>query len=374
MKYMRIAQLALFQMWMVVPLCAQGPPAGTDPVIEKEQQPKEITNNEPGKLPLELAGYLSVRSVSVDLLEQHRFFREYSGSLFVSKTIGRWRFHSELNANSAPQEDAEGIHLFTPRRSLSVKVDSASLNYNWRDWLQADAGFLFVPTYSRTHRYQSTNLTVDEPLMDQNVFPPAFAGIAIRGDKFFDEGGLSYQIYGGATQEGHFSLMPGDTQIDRAPALGGKLVLHVPTRHFFNTFDIGFHRLEEWNAADFERHHSNGWEVHVDKGRVGFLAEFARTSMMPSDGKPTHFREGYYVQPSYRITPRLFAVASYDFLDADSLQPTKNSLARQSAGLTYRPLPGLSLKLEADRYQEQRGRLPAYYGATAGIVYFFRLP
>lgn len=84
---------------------------------------------------------------------------------------------------------------------LTIELQTASANYNWRDWLQGEAGFLFVPTNWRTHRYQSTNLTVDEPLIDQNVFPTAFKGIMLHGDKYFEDGGFSYQIYGGVSQE-----------------------------------------------------------------------------------------------------------------------------------------------------------------------------
>jgi hypothetical protein len=97
----------------------------------------------------------------------------------------RWRFHSEFNADTAPEYDSEGIHLFAPRPSLSVKLDSAFVNYNARDWLQVQAGFLFIPTYWRTHRYESTTLTVDEPLIDQNVFPTA-----LKAAKFGEHDGL----------------------------------------------------------------------------------------------------------------------------------------------------------------------------------------
>jgi hypothetical protein len=49
-------------------------------------------------------------------------------------------------------------------------------------------------------------------------------------------------------------------------------------------------------------------------------------------------------------------------------------MARQSLGVTYRSTPALSLKLEVDRFEPQRGRVPPYYGVGAGLVYFFRVP
>jgi hypothetical protein len=68
--------------------------------------------------------------------------------LFLSKTLGRSRFHSEFNAETAPEYDSDGIHLFPRRPSLNVKLDSPFVNYNQRDWLQLPAGLLFIPIYS----------------------------------------------------------------------------------------------------------------------------------------------------------------------------------------------------------------------------------
>src|ERR1700722_1334838 len=106
------------------------------------------------RFPLDLAGYVNFRYLNDDALQEHNFYREYSGSLFLSKTLGRWRFHSEFNADTAPEYESEGIHLFHRHPSLSVKLDSGFVNFNARDWLQLQAGLVFIPTYWRTHRYQ----------------------------------------------------------------------------------------------------------------------------------------------------------------------------------------------------------------------------
>ena len=67
-------------------------------------------------------------------------------------------------------------------------------------------------------------------------------------------------------------------------------------------------------------------------------------------------------------------MARYDRLDRDSRYVNQSSLGRQSAGLTYRPIPDISLKIEGDRYEPQGVRIPAYYGLTASAVWFFHLP
>src|SRR5258706_3502242 len=60
--------------------------------------------------PLEVAGYVNFRYVNDDAFQEHDFYREYSASLFLSKTVGRWRFHSEFNADTLPEDDNHGIH------------------------------------------------------------------------------------------------------------------------------------------------------------------------------------------------------------------------------------------------------------------------
>jgi hypothetical protein len=358
---------------MSVPGRAQEAKSTEDGQTEPAPPAQATTGSSASEFPVEVAGYLSFRYLNDDALDEHHFYSEYSGSLFLSKTIGRWRFHAEFNASNASEFDSEGIHLIPRRDDLSVKLDSGFVNYNARDWLQFQGGFLFIPTYWRTHRYQSTTLTVDEPLIDQTVFPTAFKGGMVHGDRYFGEGGFSYIVYGGVDQQTEFQQSVLSTWIERARSVGGKLTLHLPTRQFFNTFDISYHRLYR-SPSDGRPDEIYGGELYLQKNRVELLTEFAHASLDIVDGVRLSISQGYYVQPSYRITRRLFGVFRYDRLDLDSLYASESNLARQSAGLTYRPIPSVSLKLEADRYEPQAGRLPAYYGVTTGIVYFFHLP
>ena len=348
-------------------------PAGGFAESEPTGEAPDIADPAPRKFPLDVAGYLSFRTLNDDAFSRHQFYREYAGSLFLSKKAGRWLFHSEFNVNSALEFDTDGIHIAPRIPHLSVKLQTAFANYNWREWLQVQAGYLFVPTYWRTHRYQSTNLTVDEPLVDQNVFPSVFKGVMLHGDKYFEDGGFSYQIYGGVTQEPEvFDPESVNTRIDLAWSVGGKLVAHIPTRHFLDALDIGYHRLEQRFSDRDES--LDGAELRIEKDRIRLLGEFAHALATPSNGQARFFRQGFYLQPSYRIARQVFVVAQYGWLNSDSRISRRSGLARQTVGVTYRPQPSISLKVELDRYQAQRGQLPAYYGVTVGAVYFFHLP
>jgi hypothetical protein len=351
---------------------AQGTPQTTG-----DQGQQEPPSPEPaaGKsLPFELAGYINFRYVNDDALQERDFYRDYSASLFLSKTVGRWRFHAEFNADTAAEYDSNGIHLFPRRPSLSVTLDNAFVNYNAWDWLQLQAGLLFIPTYWRTHRYQSTTLTVDEPLIDETIFPTALKGVELYGDRYWGDGGVSYAVYGGVDQQPEFQEDTQVVQIERARTVGGKLTLHVPSRHFFRTFDVAVQRLHRVGTDDGKPDEIYGVELHLSKSRYELLGEFAHDSMDVVNGVRSYIRQGYYIQPSYRITPKLFAVVRYDRLDRDSRYADQSSLARQSAGLVYRPIPAISLKIEGDRYEPQGTRVPAYYGVTTALVWFFHLP
>jgi hypothetical protein len=348
---------------------------GTGQIADQQEKQEPPAPEAPASrhFPFEVAGYVNFRYVNDDAFQEHDFFREYTASLFLSKTVGRWRFHSEFNADTRPEYDSDGIHLFPSRPSLSVKLDNAFLNYDARDWLQIQAGFLFIPTYWRTHRYQSTTLTVDEPSMDQNIFPTALKGGALHGDKYWGDGGVSYIAYGGVVQQTEFIENAQTEVVVRARVAGGKLTFHVPSRQFFRTFDVAFHRLHEADGLS-KPDETYGAELQLSKSRLEVLGEFAHTSVDVFNGVRSYIRQGYYIQPSYRITPKLFAVVRYDRLNRDSRFADQNSLTRQLVGITYRPIATVSLKVEGNRYEPEGARVPAYYGVTTSLVWFFNLP
>jgi hypothetical protein len=195
----------------------------------------------------------------------------------------------------------------------------------------------------------------------------------VYGDKYFGEGGVSYVVYGGVDQQSQFLESEQIVQTERARTVGGKLTFHLPSHQFFRTLDIAAHRLRRV-GQDGKPDETYGVELHLNKGRLEVLGEFAHSSLDLVNDVRSYIRQGYYIQPSYRITPKLFAVVRYDRLNRDSRYVDQSGLAKQSAGLTYRPTPVISLKIEGDRYQPRAGRMPAYYGVTTSVVWFFHLP
>jgi hypothetical protein len=71
-------------------LCmATGTRAQSTSAPETPQEPSHATADHVASFPLDVAGYLAVRNLVGDDLADRNVFREYSGSTFLSKTIGR---------------------------------------------------------------------------------------------------------------------------------------------------------------------------------------------------------------------------------------------------------------------------------------------
>src|ERR1700722_2173292 len=119
MKYFRVS-LVLSLAIPIIGWSQEIQSTAAEPALQ-EPPPHETTTDR--RFHIDVAGYVSFRYVNDDALQERHFYRDYSSSLFLSKTVGRWRFHSEFNADTATEFDSEGIHLFPPRPSLTVKLD-----------------------------------------------------------------------------------------------------------------------------------------------------------------------------------------------------------------------------------------------------------
>ncbi len=339
-------------------------------------------------LPFDVSGYLSFRQIKGEDPGSRDAFREYSFSLFLDKTVGKWNFHSEFNTEKSPHFDNDGI-LFGPD-SIKAHLHTAWVNFQQSDELQLRAGFLFVPTYWRTHRYQSTTLTVSDPLIDRRIFPVGVVGAMGYGSKRFDDGGFAYSVYGGVAPRVPAPELPtvgGDAETGdagtedhatseaefeagRARSIGGTFLAHVPNGHNLNVTDIGVHYLYQ-KYSDGKGARIYGFESRIEKSRLALLAEFAHSSILEENGERLYLKQGFYVQPSYRLLRNLFGVYRFDVVNLDSRNTERGNLTRHTAGITYRPIANLSLKAEYNRFEFTQGEHPTYSGASAGVVYYF---
>ncbi len=314
--------------------------------------------------PVDISGYFNTRYFNDSRPRSPGRFQAHVVSLFFGKELGKWRFFSEFELEYAPKFAGDGSELSTSRGE--ILLETAWLNYLHRDWLNSRVGYLLVPTYWRVHHYPSIALTVTNPLIDKRIFPGALTGVSVEGSKYLGEAGFSYALFGGNGR----GPDQGRSDVDDHKATGGKFLFHAPTGGVFDVFDAGMISYRD-KLSSGERERIYGFESRIEKGRLGFLGEFAHADISPSQSGRAFFREGFYLQPWVRVSRRAHLVYRYDTLNFDSLRPHSRNARQHLFGVNYRPIPTLSLKLEFQR-QRSRGRQgSAYNGFAAGAAFFF---
>jgi hypothetical protein len=76
-------------------------------------------------------------------------------------------------------------------------------------------------------------------------------------------GGVSYIAYDGVGQQSVFQQAAQIVETERAHVLGGKLVLHVPSRQFFRISDVAVHRQHR-DGSDNKPDEIYGVELQLD--------------------------------------------------------------------------------------------------------------
>jgi len=316
--------------------------------------------------PFDVSGYVGTRRITDDDIEHEMRVQEYTAALFLSKSVGRWNFLSEIQVHNLKQGSIDGLPL-GPRRA-GAQVQTAWGNYRFRDSFQLRAGHQLVPTYWRLHRYQSTTLTVEDPLLDSNVFPASFDGVAAHGSHFGDLASVSYSVYGGSGNR--ISPVEEAGRFRRTAAIGSVVSVGLAPRRAVESLELGYSRFAERYSAT-SNNHAQGVQMHGERGRLTWLAEFAHSRFREVGVSRPFTRQGYYAQPSFRIRSNLFGVYRYDNLRMN-LSDFQDHYRRHTAGVVYRPVPALSLKANYVRYSYRSDHLGGFTGINAAIVYFFR--
>jgi len=267
-------------------------------------------------------------------------FRQHHVFLDVLKEYQKFRVMSELEFEYAPLLEGRGDQQIGQARG-EISLEQAWGEYVTSDALVLRAGFILTPNYWNVNHYPNVVVSTRPPLMVRNVYPESWVGIMGYGSKYWGGFGLGYNAYAHNGASANF----GRHDNNSAKAVGGALTFDLPKHRLFDTLKLGVNGYVDTPANNQERTRAWGLESQMRGGPVELLAEFARRRAVEN-------RSGVYVQPSYRIGNRLRAFYRYDRLFVDPAGETQAN----TLGANFRPIPVVSLKLEAFRTKRPASR------------------
>jgi len=276
-----------------------------------------------------ISGYYDFEYFNDDREDSPGEFRQHHVSLHLSQEWDKWRLFTELEFEFGARFVGEGGTILEESRG-EVKVEQAWGEYVHSDLLTLRGGLILTPGYWNVNHYPNVVLSTERPLMVRKVFREAFVGIMGYGTKYWDEFGLTYYGYVGNGQSVFFTKHDDN----EGKAVGGKVTFHVPTGGTLDQLDIGASFYQE-SPSNQDRVFAWGFDAQIHKGPWEVLAEFG-TREAHQD------RTGFYLQPSYRFNQKWAAFYRYDLFEVASVGETQ----KHTAGMNYRPIPEISLKLE----------------------------
>lgn len=300
---------------------------------------------------LNLSGYYDFDFIYKDLPGSHPSFDQHQVSLHLSKELGNFRVFSEVEFEHGPKFEGDGTQLEASRGE--IVLEQAWGEYVFSDPLTIRAGLMLHPNYWNLNHYPNVVLPVRRPSMVREIFPESLTGIMAYGSKYWGDFGLSYSVH---LSNGEGPLFTGEDDND-TKAAGARMLLHLPSGGFFDTFNVGLVGYADSPAAG-RRTRTWGVEAQLRKGPWEILAEFA-------DRSGSQDRFGLYVQPSYRFNVQWAAYGRYELLD------DKGGIATHeyTLGVNFRPLPPVSLKLEGFRSEPSNGQ--GGFGVASSFVIGF---
>lgn len=132
--------------------------------------------------------------------------------------------------------------------------------------------------------------------MYERIFPANLVGAMLQGSHYFEDGGFDYSVYAG---KGTNFEQPEDVPQSGYGARGGTFLVHIPSRHFFDVLDAGVQLYQDRPSAGM-RQRILGYQSRIAKGKFEFLSEMARARVRSLGDEKQFFRQGYYLQPSWR--------------------------------------------------------------------------
>jgi len=340
--------------------------------LKAEVAAQEVATSELKSSPfgnISLHGYNDFQYVAADSSIVDSFVQnELAIFLRHASEDEKWTFFSELEFELF---DDGSFYFGDYEDESEFEVETAWIEYHFRDGFKARAGKHLLPEYWQTYHYPNLTLSTRPPTMVGAIFPKNIIGVQARGDFWFpSERGISYVAYLG--NGGDTDISEIDTNENKA--VGGRLTTHLASGKRVDTFDLS---VSGYSGRDENDEHEDifGFDTQIRIGKFELLSEFAFGNQFvdaPATSGELMTRsdtEGYYIQAAYRVAPMWHLFYRFDELELLSGEGDFDS-EQHTLGVNFRPRPNLSLKLELF-HAILEGQNDSFNGLASSVVYNF---
>ncbi|OGV70590.1 MAG: hypothetical protein A3K19_06570 [Lentisphaerae bacterium RIFOXYB12_FULL_65_16] len=306
-------------------------------------------------------------------IDFHRFV------LFVGHDFDeRLRFFSELEVEHALVGDTktgEGKpgEVELEQAYLEMDLDAEAKH-------RAKAGLFLVPVgiLNETHE-PPTFYGIERNAVETNILPTTWweAGLGLSG-RFTDA--LSYDLAytSGLAVKADYKVRDGRRKVANAPAEDGALTGRLRWKQSGLELGATLHYQTDLTqgGANGAPEDSSGLlaETHaaIEMGRFGLRALYARWELDAdaAEALGRDVQQGWYIEPSYKITDKLGLFARYSYWDNSAGDSAESAVKQLDVGVNYWPTENVVLKLD---YQDQDAAsgVTELDGFNAGIGYQF---
>ncbi len=322
----------------------------------------------------QIGGYGELHYNNLDSKEEIDFHRFVL--FFGHQFTDRLRFFSELELEHAVSGDGQ---------NGEVELEQAYVEYDITQSQHVKGGVFLLPVgiLNQTHE-PPTFYGVERNPVEKNIIPTTWwaGGIEFTGEIFPEKlPGFSYAI---SLHEG----LDTDSTSNYAIRKGRQKTSEADANDLASTAVIkwtGVPGVELAAAVQYQQDVTQGndstaghawlYEAHADiqRGPFGFRALYALWDLDGDGPKSVGADEqsGFYVEPSYKITPKWGVFARYSQWDNQAGDEGGDTEQKQyNAGINFWPHPDVVLKADAQQ-QDNEGNNKNDNGYNLGIGYQF---
>lgn len=299
-------------------------------------------------------------------LDFHRFVL-----FFGHQFTDRLRFFSELELEHAFTKDTSD-----GSGKGEVELEQAFVEYDLTDRHHIRGGISLIPAgiLNETHE-PPTFYGVERNPVEKNIIPATWwaAGVGARGEL---APGWSYDV----------SLHEGLDNTSYNIRKGRQKSAEADAHDLASTARIkwtGIAGVELAATVQYQQNITQGfdndasawlYEAHADiqRGAFGLRALYAMWDIDGSGAKAAGAdrQEGFYIEPSYKITPRLGVFARYNQYDNAAGNSADTQKKQYDVGINYWPHPDVVLKADYQK-QDNESNTGEKDGFNLGVGYQF---